>query len=537
MVALNNPGVVASGVSSKSTTLSREQWQSRRQKARGKGEEEIPAGEDSASKLVSGAEDVKGKDEGLHATRSQQVDSEKTGVKHGTSADVTSPAPALAEAGRADSEDGDGVDVPKLIAFYSGSVSPPRVCTEEDVVQTPSATLTKSKSARQRERQKKKKAAEEASELATPSDLVESVAAGIDVEAASVEGTGNAVSAETAGEDTAEIPAGGDSAGTFVSGADDVKGKDEMHATRSQQGGTKEETEVKEDQRAVGSLDTMKGGAIESESTGTGSADGGDEDGAGVDVDDGWPPGVAGVDVGDVAIILLAQSGQSKSTSARQRERQKNKKAAQKPTEPGMPSDLGASVAGGTQEETEVKGDQGASLTDTTKETAQATPQAPAKAESATPSWERGVPFILTLDIDFATIGDHEDFKKGILADIAAAAKVDVKYVQIQGLRAGSVIVDLLIAPEVGQPHKVLQDLREQANCPGSRLMTGKLTNKTKGLATQAQLPAAGAGAPAKPQDPQISSLALSASSLPFSSLTVGDAEVPGPFILGGRGC
>ena len=77
---------------------------------------------------------------------------------------------------------------------------------------------------------------------------------------------------------------------------------------------------------------------------------------------------------------------------------------------------------------------------------------------------------------------------------------------------------------------------REQANCPGSRLMTGKLTNKTKGLATQAQLPAAGAGAPAKPQDPQISSLALSASSLPFSSLTVGDAEVPGPFILGGRG-
>jgi hypothetical protein len=511
MVALSSPGVVAPGAASKSTTLLRQQWQTRRQRARCKGEEEIPSGGDSASTLVSGAEDVEGKDEGLHATRSQQVVSEKTDGKHRPSADVTSPAPALAEAGKACSEDGAGFDVPKLIAFYSGGVSPSRVCSEGDSVQTPSATLTKSKSARQRERQKKKKAAQEASEPATPSDLVASVAADIDVEAASVEDTGNAVSTETAGEDTAKIPPGGDSARTLVSGADDVKGIDEMHATRSQQGETKEETEVKEDQKVVGSLAyTMNGGAIESESTGIRSAGGGDEAGAGVDVDDGGPPGVAGVDVGDVAIILLAQSGQSKSKSAQRRERQTNKKAAQKVTEPGMPSDLAASVAEGTLEETEVKGDQGAvgSLADTAKETAQAAPQAPAKAESATPSWERGVPFTLTLDIDFATIGDHEDFKQGILADVAAAAKVDVKYVQIQGLHAGSVIVNLLIAPEVGEPHKVLQDLREQVNCPGSCLMTGKLTNKTKGLVAQAQLPAASAGAPAKPQDPQISSLA-----------------------------
>ena len=39
MVALNNPGVVAPGDSSKSTTLSREQWQTRRQRSRGEGEE------------------------------------------------------------------------------------------------------------------------------------------------------------------------------------------------------------------------------------------------------------------------------------------------------------------------------------------------------------------------------------------------------------------------------------------------------------------------------------------------------------------
>ncbi len=41
MVAHNNPGVVAPGDSSKSTTLSREHWQTRRQRARGKGEESI----------------------------------------------------------------------------------------------------------------------------------------------------------------------------------------------------------------------------------------------------------------------------------------------------------------------------------------------------------------------------------------------------------------------------------------------------------------------------------------------------------------
>jgi len=111
--------------------------------------------------------------------------------------------------------------------------------------------------------------------------------------------------------------------------------------------------------------------------------------------------------------------------------------------------------------------------------------------KGAAPSWEDAVPFTLTLDVDFATIGDQEEFKQDILADVAAAARVDVKYVEIKELRAGSVIADLLIAPEVGEPHQVLQDLREQANSPGSRLMTGKLTSKTKCLATPAQPTAA----------------------------------------------
>jgi hypothetical protein len=98
------------------------------------------------------------------------------------------------------------------------------------------------------------------------------------------------------------------------------------------------------------------------------------------------------------------------------------------------------------------------------------------------PSWGDAVPFTLTLDVDFGKIGDHEDFKQGILADVAAAAKVDVIYFKIQMLCAGSVIVHLLIAPEVGEPRKVLQDLQKQANSPGSCLMAGKLTSKTKNL-------------------------------------------------------
>ena len=121
------------------------------------------------------------------------------------------------------------------------------------------------------------------------------------------------------------------------------------------------------------------------------------------------------------------------------------------------------------------------------------------------PSWKDAVLFTLTLDVDFATIGDYEGLKQGVLWDVADAAKVDVKYIKIQGLRAGSVIVDLLIAPEVGEPHKVLQDLREQASSLGSRLLKGKLTSKTKGLSTPAQLPAA-SSVPVKPEvkDPPI---------------------------------
>jgi len=68
----------------------------------------------------------------------------------------------------------------------------------------------------------------------------------------------------------------------------------------------------------------------------------------------------------------------------------------------------------------------------------------------------------LDLFHDLARTGDQKGFKQDIVADVAAAAEVDVKYIKIQELRAGGVIVDLFIAPEVGETHKVLQDLRSR---------------------------------------------------------------------------
>lgn len=42
-------------------------------------------------------------------------------------------------------------------------------------------------------------------------------------------------------------------------------------------------------------------------------------------------------------------------------------------------------------------------------------------------------------------------------------------------------IVDMLIAKEAGDPHKIVQGLEEQLRWPDSLLRMGKLTRKTKG--------------------------------------------------------
>jgi hypothetical protein len=101
---------------------------------------------------------------------------------------------------------------------------------------------------------------------------------------------------------------------------------------------------------------------------------------------------------------------------------------------------------------------------------------------SAAVSWHEAVLLTLTLDVDFNLIGDHETFKQDVIKDVATAANVHAKYMTIAALRAGSVIVDMLIASEAGHPTKIVQGLVEQFMTPDSPLMRGKFTSKTKSL-------------------------------------------------------
>jgi hypothetical protein len=241
--------------------------------------------------LVSGAEDVEGKDEGLHATRSQQVDPEKAAGKYETSANV------------------------KLSALPVSVSSVPTNPASTDLLVVDLAVA--------------KRARREGKQMDTEED--------------------------------------------------------------GPQGGTKEETEIKEDRRADLSLaNSIKGGAMNSESTGAGVL----EQGARTPPD--APPGAlshreqgvlspanaelndlfggsgtddedsAGIDVGDIAMMLWAKS---KSTQKRERQRERTK-ADQQANKTTAPSDLAALVVAGIHvQAASVKEDQKAVLSraDTTK--------------------------------------------------------------------------------------------------------------------------------------------------------------------------
>ncbi len=99
---------------------------------------------------------------------------------------------------------------------------------------------------------------------------------------------------------------------------------------------------------------------------------------------------------------------------------------------------------------------------------------------TAAVSWN-AVPFTLTLDVDFNSIGDHEAFKQGVIKDVGTAANLSAKYIKIAALR-GSGIVEMLIASEAGEPTKIVQCLLEQFKTPDSLLMRGKFTSTTKSL-------------------------------------------------------
>jgi hypothetical protein len=92
--------------------------------------------------------------------------------------------------------------------------------------------------------------------------------------------------------------------------------------------------------------------------------------------------------------------------------------------------------------------------------------------------WDGAVPFTLTLAVDLKSIEDKEAFKSDVIIDVATAAKIDAKYVRVTGLRAGSVLVDMLIAQEAGDAQKIVQDLEEQLKTPNSLLMQGKAVLK-----------------------------------------------------------
>jgi hypothetical protein len=94
------------------------------------------------------------------------------------------------------------------------------------------------------------------------------------------------------------------------------------------------------------------------------------------------------------------------------------------------------------------------------------------------------VPFaIVTLDLDFNSIGDHEAFKQDVIQDLAKAANVNSNHMRIAGLRAGSVIAEVLLAAEAGDHTIILQDLVNQSRTPDSLLKKGKFTCKAKSIA------------------------------------------------------
>jgi chromosome segregation ATPase len=104
-------------------------------------------------------------------------------------------------------------------------------------------------------------------------------------------------------------------------------------------------------------------------------------------------------------------------------------------------------------------------------------------AEPSIESWNNAKKMTMILDIDYNSIQNHEAFKEELVRNIASAAKVDHNFFKVVSMRAGSVIVDLLIAPEVGDQDKIAQDLAEQAHDPNSPLRTRTLTSSVRSIA------------------------------------------------------
>jgi len=90
----------------------------------------------------------------------------------------------------------------------------------------------------------------------------------------------------------------------------------------------------------------------------------------------------------------------------------------------------------------------------------------------------------LVLDMEMSQVGDMDTFKREVVADVASAVGISKDRVKVQNIHAGSVIVDMTLEHSANDSRDVLGDLKTQSTNPGSKLMKGKHTRKTRALTT-----------------------------------------------------
>ena len=102
-------------------------------------------------------------------------------------------------------------------------------------------------------------------------------------------------------------------------------------------------------------------------------------------------------------------------------------------------------------------------------------------AEAQTANLPPPVAIEIVLDMEMSRVGDKDKFKQEVAKDIARAADISEECVKVQNVRAGSVIVDMVLYPDA-QSRDLLSSLKKQVGKSDSVLMQGKHTKKTKSL-------------------------------------------------------
>jgi len=96
----------------------------------------------------------------------------------------------------------------------------------------------------------------------------------------------------------------------------------------------------------------------------------------------------------------------------------------------------------------------------------------------------------LNLGMNMWEIGDYAAFQQEVASDVAHALGSSITRVRVVGLRAGSVIVDVLLTPKGGRTGmQLVHDLSQQARDLSSPLMRGKHTCRTRTVSRQMVTP------------------------------------------------